>query len=414
MEAEKTRAEIERLVKKYYQEIGKQDLLPVRYASSLHDENEAIEMINAVLDGWWVNGERTSRFEQLFSKYLNVKHSMLAGSGSSALMLAFDALNLEKGSKIVSPALTFPTTINPAIRQGMDVTLVDSDIATYNINVDELEKAITKDTRALILPYIMGNMSDMARILDLVEDRNILLLEDCCEALGSKYGSRTLGTLGTCSAFSFFPSHHISAGGGGIFTTNDNDIFLRALSLKNWGRQYSKQEHIPNQKIIRSDYVQQYTYETIGYNLNANELMAAKGLIQMGKLDKFNESREKNFQILLNFFKKYEDIFILPETVKNAKPSWFAFPITIRQDNAKFTREQLMAFLFNKKIETRYILCGNIARQPAYKNIAFRTAGSLKNADYVYNNSFFIGVYHGIDTARMKYIQESFEEFLSG
>ncbi len=415
MDLENIKAEIANLVKQYYLKSKYENITPVRYGGSVHDDEELIEMVNAILDGWWVNGKRTKEFENAFKKYLSVKHSVFCNSGSSALILALESLKLKQGSEVISPALTFPTTINPAIRSGMKVVLVDSDIGTYNINVDKLEQAITNDTKALIIPHLLGNTSDMDRIMDLVSTHNLFLIEDCCEALGSKYRNKMLGSFGDCATFSFFPSHHISAGGGGMFTTNNDEFYLRSLSLKNWGRQYSNIEYIPNQGLIRSDYIQQYTYEEIGYNFNASEIEAAKGIVQMGKINKLNEFRENNFQVLFDFFKKYEDYFILPETTKNAKPAWFAFPLTIKSASVKgkFNREDLMSFLFKKQIETRYILAGNIARQPAYSKIKFKIVGNLDNADRIFKDSFFIGLYPGITSEKMKYLKECFEEFFS-
>lgn len=412
MDEERIKSQIAEMVRKYYELTKYTNITPVRYGGSVHDEKELTAMIEAVLDGWWVNGKRTAEFEEVFRSYLGVKRAVFCNSGSSALIMAFEALNLKKGSEIISPALTFPTTLNPAIRQGMDIVLVDSDIGTYNINVDQLEQAITSRTKAVVIPHLLGNMSDMDRIMDLVNDHDLLFLEDCCESLGSSYKGRMLGGFGHTGAFSFFPSHHISAAGGGMFTSNSEEFYLRALSVKNWGRQYSDISYIPNQGLIRSDYVQQYTYETIGYNFNASEIEAAKGIVQMKKLEEFNKKRQENFDILMRFFGKFRDIFVLPETISHAKPSWFAFPLTLKKE-AGFSREDLMDFLFSKKIESRYILAGNIARQPAYRNLPFRKASSLENADRIFTDSFFIGVYPGMNEERMKYMQESFGEFIS-
>lgn len=415
-ELQKIRKDVEELVRKYFAGAKYEGITPVRYGGSWHDEKELIAMINAILDGWWVNGRHTKEFENVFKNYLGARHAVFCNSGSSALILAFEALGLPKGSEIISPALTFPTTINPAIRQGMKIVLVDSDIGTYNVNVDELEKAVTSDTRAIIIPHLLGNMSDMDRITDLVEDHNLLFVEDCCESLGSMYNNKLLGSFGDTAAFSFFPSHHISAAGGGMFTTSSEDLYTKALSLKNWGRQYSNVEFIPNPGLIRSDYIQQYTYEEIGYNLNASEIEAAKGVVQMQKLEGFNKIRETNFALLTKFFSKYRDYFVLPRIANSrARPSWFAFPLTMTEEAKKrFTREQLMDFLFSRKIESRYILAGNIAKQPAYSRIPFRLASGLENSNAIFSDAFFIGVSPGISKERMKYLQESFEEFLSG
>lgn len=409
MEKERIRKEIGRLTNEYFKDHAV-PRLPVRYGGSIHDKEEAVEMINTVLDGWWVGGKRTEEFERLFSGFMGVRHSIFCNSGSSALMLATDALKLPRRSEIVSPALTFPTTINPAVRHGMRITLVDSDIGTYNINTEKLEQAITAETKALVLPHILGNMSDMKRIMKLVEENELLLLEDCCEAIGSRYGNRMLGSFGDVSTFSLYPSHHITAGGGGIAATDSDEIYKAMLSLKNWGRMYSDVRHIPNPAIIRSDYIQQYTYETIGYNLNATEMQAAMGIVQMRKIKRFEKVRQRNFSALLRFFTGYRDMFLLPRVLNRAKPVWFAFPLTI--SSARIDREKLMEFLYLKRIESRYILAGNIAKQPAYNGIRFRTIGSLSNADRIFRNSFFIGLYQGMDRDKLSHVKECFSEFL--
>lgn len=404
---EEIRKEIARLAKKFSVGIPK---LPVRYGGSVHDSEEIAELINAVLDGWWVGGKRTEELEKNFSRFLGAKYSIFCNSGSSALMLAADSM-LPKEADVISPALTFPTTINPAIKLGARITLVDSDIGTYNINTEQLEQAITSKTKALIIPHILGNMSDLKKIMKLVNEHDLIFVEDCCEAMGSKYRGKMVGTFGDVSTFSLYPSHHITAAGGGMVCTNSEKIYKSILSFKNWGRMYSDIRHIPNPKLIRSDYIQQYIYETMGYNLNASEMQAALGLVQMKKIRKFEKLRQRHFKTLLKFFKGYRDLFILPTVLKGAKPVWFAFPLTIIEGK-RIKREVLMDFLYKKRIESRYILAGNIARQPAYRDVQFKTVSSLTNADKIYRDSFFIGVYQGLDSEKLSYVKESFIEFL--
>lgn len=410
MDKEKIRKQIEVLVQKYLSD-SRIPKLPVRYGGSVHEAEEAVEMVNAVLDGWWVHGKRTDQFETSFSKYLGVKYSLFCNSGSSALIIGTDALKLPKGSEVISPALTFPTTINPAIRQGLKTVLVDSDIDTYNANIDQVEQAITKNTKAIILPHILGNATNMKRLMQLVEEHGLVLLEDCCEAMGSTYKGRMLGTLGSVSTFSFFPSHHITAGGGGIASTNSEELYKTMLSLKSWGRRYSDKKHMPNQQIIRSDYIQQYTYDTIGYSLYGTEMQAALGLVQMRKIRKFEKIRDRNFAALLRFFKGYKDLFILPKILNGVKPVWFAFPLTI-VDSARINREVLMDFIYKKQVESRYILAGNIAKQPAYSDVDFITKSGLPNADKIHTDSFFIGLYQGMDAGKLSYLKECFADFL--
>lgn len=410
MEKEEIRKRIAVLVEKYFRGHSLPKL-PVRYGGSVHDKEEIAEMVNAVLDGWWVNGRRTEQFEDTFSKYLGMKHSMFCNSGSSALMIGTDAMKLQKGSEVISPALTFPTTINPAIRHGLKIVLVDSDIGTYNANAEEIERAVTRNTKAVILPHILGNTTDMKRLMKIVEDNGLLLLEDCCEAMGSRYKGRMLGTFGSVSAFSLYPSHHITAGGGGMACTNSEEMHRTMLSLKSWGRRYSDRKHMPNQQIIRSDYIQQYTYDTLGYSLYGTEMQAAMGLVQMRKAKRFEKSRERNFAALFKFFSRYRDIFILPRVLSGVKPSWFAFPLTIA-DGAGIEREVLMDFLYKKQIESRYILAGNIAKQPAYSGVDFRAASDLSNASKVHRDSFFIGLYQGMDREKLSYLKSCMADFI--
>lgn len=413
MNRDEIRKEIARLVNAYFSEGSASPKVPVRYGGSCHGAEECIEMINAVLDGWWEGGKRTELFENSFTSFLGAKASLFCNSGSSANILATRLMDVPSGSEFITPAVNFPTTINQAVQNGLMPVLVDVQEGTYNIDADKIEEAITPKTKAMIIPHILGNVSDMEKIARIAEDYNLFLMEDCCDALGSKFKGRHVGTFGKVSTFSFYPSHHITCGGGGMLCINDESLLLTAKSLRNWGRAFDKPEDfiLIEGNELRKDFILQYTYKTRGYNFLATEVQAAMGLVQLKKIRKFEEIRSRNFQWLMKFFKSYDDIFVLPRSVKGSEPVWFCFPMTIRE-GVKFTREQLMSYLYEKGVESRYILAGNIARQPAYKDVKFRIPKALSEADRVFTNGFFVGLYQGLDEEKLQYMADCFTSFL--
>lgn len=414
----------------------------VQYAGAIIDENEAINVVNAILDGWLSSGKYTLSFEYKLAKKLGARQALLTNSGSSANLLAIASLTAEStpkelklkpGDEVITPAATFPTTLNPIIQRGLIPVLVDVDLGTYNVNIEEVEKAISERTRAVFIPHTLGNPNDMDAIMDIAERYNLIVIEDSCDALGSKYEGKYVGTFGLFGTFSFYPAHQITTGEGGALVTNNEEMAAVARSLRDWGRacvfpvcnplscpdkscpksiHYDPSYRGEKLRELPEDYDKRYTYINIGYNLKATELQAAIGLAQLEKLDKFCEIRKRNFRVLYEEISKYEDYFIMPEKIKKADPCWFAFPLTIR-DNAPFKRKDIIRWFVKHNIEIKPLFAGNIIKQPAYSNIKYRTVSSLKNSNYIMHNTFFIGVYPGIDEEKLNYIIETMKKFIS-
>ena len=386
----------------------------VRCGGSVHGPEEAMAMIHSILDGWWIGGKYTEKFESLMAEFHGTRNALFCNSGSSGNLMALTSLNLPRNSEVITPALTFSTTFSPILHNNLVPVVVDSDLGTYNVNVDAVEKAVTDNTRAIMIANIAGNMSDLRRLREIADDNKLFLIEDCCEALGSRFDGKYTGTYGDLATFSFYPSHHITAGGGGMVITNNDELFRLLRSLRNWGRTYNKQgviSLVEDPKNLRRDFDQQFIFMTKGFNFMATEVQAAMGVAQMGKLKKFEEIRRRNFETLYSFFGKYKDYFILPRSIEKADPVWFFFPLTIR-DGAPFTREDIMKYLYQNKIESRYLVAGNILKQPAYEGVQARIAGSLENADKAYKDSFFIGNYQGIDDKKLGHVKEKVDVFM--
>jgi CDP-6-deoxy-D-xylo-4-hexulose-3-dehydrase len=302
--------------------------------------------------------------------------------------------------------------------------VVDCELGTYNIDIKKLEEAISPRTKAMIIPHTLGNPCDMGEIMEICSRYNLFLIEDFCDAFGAKYDGKFVGTFGDFSTLSCYPAHHISMGEGGAIFTNDGELARIARSIRDWGRDcYCRGDVSPNgacgkrfeykinleNQVINYDH--RYVYSNVGYNLKPTDIQAAMGLAQLKKAKLFVEKRRINFNRIYERLKKYEDVFILPRWGKKSEPSWFAFPITIRP-GSKFKRKELLNFLENANIETRLIFAGNILRQPAFKNIKCRVIGGLGNSDFVTSNSFFVGVYPGLDEERINYILEKIEDFI--
>jgi CDP-6-deoxy-D-xylo-4-hexulose-3-dehydrase len=417
----------------YYKMKGRTKFIPgkdrIPYAGAIFDEKEVISIVDSILKSWLGLGPKAREFTNLFSKFLGVYYTVLVNSGSSANLLALSALQskkikkpLEKGSEVITPAVTFPTTLNPILQTNLSPKLADVDIGTYNINLEQLKKVITSKTRAIILPHTLGNPNDMDAIMDIVDDNNLYLIEDNCDALGSEFDEKKTGSFGIMSSYSFYPAHHITMGEGGAVTITENNIplYRSLVSLRDWGRDCwcesdEKSSHGACGKrfdweIGGVKYDHRYIYSHIGYNLKPTEIMTAMCLEQFKKLDDFNKKRRENFQYLYFHLQKYSDQLILPVKHKKANPSWFAFPLTIREETG-FSRKDIITYLEGKGIMTRLIFAGDITKQPAYKDIKFIKSESLINSEMIMKNSFFIGVYPGLDETRLKYIVEVFDGF---
>lgn len=404
----------------------------IQYSGPSLDGNELIALTDSILDGWFGVGKRANLFEERFSRLIGQNFGILTNSGSSANLLAISALKssrfgerLVAGDEVIVPATAFPTTVNPIIQNNLKPVFVDVELGTYNIDVDQLDKSISPKTRAIFLLHNFGNPCQMKRILEIADKHDLYVIEDNCDALGAKYNGQYTGSFGIMSTCSFYVAHHITMGEGGIVLTNDEKLALILRSLRDWGRsctcpvcvvirdpnaQCSKR-YKQQFKSLPKGYDTRYVYEEIGYNLKPLEFQAAMGLIQLEKLSDFIAKRNKNFAKLYDFFKKYEDFFILPVWEAEAQPSWFAFPITL-QERAPFNRQDIIKWYEKCNIETRLLFSGNLIRHPAYEDIPMRVVGDLKNADKIMEDSFFLGVYPGIDEEKMDHILRKTEEFL--
>lgn len=419
----------EKQIKKYYQKrFSKKKFVPgitpVPVSGKVFDEHELINGVDAVLDGWWTEGRFAQAFEKEFREYLGVKYVSLVNSGSSANLVALSALGLQPGDEVITVATGFPTTINPILQNRCIAVLLDNDIVTKNVNPKDLDKAITKKTKALMMAHTLGNIMPLDAIMRLVEKHKLWFIEDCCDALGGTYKGKLAGTFGHIATFSFYPAHQITMGEGGAVVTSDSKIHRAIRQFRDWGRDcWCDTGHDDTCRMrfrwklgdLPYGYDHKYIYSRIGYNLKLTDMQAAIGLAQLKKLPGFIKTRQQNFDRVLKalrFLKEVRRCFILPEALPDASPSWFGFPVVVR-DDAPFTRLELVEYLESKKIATRSIFAGNLLRHPAYMNrIDIRKVGDLKNADMLMNNAFWVGIYPGLSRRIIDFIAQSIIEFV--
>lgn len=401
---------------------------PVPVSGKVFDADDIAKLVDASLDFWLTAGRYAQEFETAFARYLDLACAFAVNSGSSANLLAFSALTsptlgdraLKPGDEVITVAAGFPTTVNPIYQYGLVPVYVDIEIPTYNPSFEAIERAITPKTKAMILAHTLGNPFDAERITALAREKGIWLIEDCCDALGSKLRGEKVGTFGDICTFSFYPAHHITMGEGGAVATNDRNLAALLQSFRDWGRDCQCPPGRDNfcgrrfsQKFgeLPLGYDHKYIYSEIGYNLKITDMQAAVGLSQLAKLDTFIERRKKNFAHLHEKLSGLQDYFILPEQTINSEPSWFGFPLALKPETG-LCRESLLRFLDSRKIGTRLLFGGNLTRQPAYLNRKHEIVGTLTNTDYVMNHVFWIGVYPGLTTEMLDYIVSSIEIFL--
>jgi len=400
---------------------------PVPVSGKVFDAEELELLVDAALDFWLTAGRYAAQFESEFARFVGVRSASLVNSGSSANLIALSALTspklgerrLRPGDEVITVAAGFPTTLNPILQCGLAPVFVDVEIPTYNIDVAQLEAALSPRTRAVMLAHTLGNPFDVAAVMELVRARDLWLIEDCCDAVGSSYAGRSVGTFGHIATASFYPAHHITMGEGGCVLTDTPMLKTLVESFRDWGRDCWCDPGADNTCGKRFNwalgslppgYDHKYTYSHIGYNLKATDLQAAVGVAQLKKLPAFIETRKRNFVRLRDGLKGLQDFFVLPEATANSDPSWFGFPLLVR-DDAPFTRGELVSFLENRKIATRPLFGGNLVRQPAYEHVAHRTVGDLANSDRVMNQLFWIGVYPGLTGKMLDYVVETFHSF---
>ncbi len=392
------------------------------------DAAELKNMVEASLDGWLTTGRFNDAFEKRLSEFLGVKYVLTTNSGSSANLLAFSALTSHKlgaraiqpGDEVIGVAAGFPTTVNPILQFGAVPVFVDVDIPTYNIDPAKIEAAISPKTKAIMLAHTLGNPYNLEVIREICTRHKLWLIEDCCDALGSTYNGQLVGTFGDISTLSFYPAHHITMGEGGAVFTNNYELKQIIESFRDWGRDCycgPGQDNTCNKRFcwklgnLPEGYDHKYTYSHLGYNLKISDMQAACALAQMDKLEGFIAARQANFDYLKEKLASCAEFLILPEATENSSPSWFGFPITIRED-AGISRVDLLNYLDQNKIGTRLLFAGNLTRQPYMIGRNYRISGELTNTDRVMHNTFWIGVYPGLSNEMLDFVVEKIETFL--
>jgi CDP-4-dehydro-6-deoxyglucose reductase, E1 len=429
------RAEILRLVEEFHvSRFAEADFVPgkhpVRYAGRVFDEKELQSLVDSALDFWLTAGRFTEQFETSLAEFVGTEYALLVNSGSSANLLALTALTsdllgdrrLVPGDEVVCVAAGFPTTLNPILQNRMIPVFVDIELGTYNVDPKALIDAIGPKTKAIFLAHTLGNPYDLDVVTDLVKKHDLWLIEDCCDALGSTYHGKMLGTFGHVTTCSFYPAHHITLGEGGATLTSDDTIARAIRSLRDWGRDCycaGGENNTCGKRFsgqygtLPLGYDHKYVYSHIGYNLKATDMQAAIGVEQLRKLPGFIEARKASFRRWTEGFRRWEDVFILPHAQKGSDPAWFAYPVTLRE-KARFTRTELANHLSERLIETRNLFGGNLLRQPAYRAIDKRVVGSLAVTDLVMNNTFFLGTYPGMSAQKIDYVLDEIGRFVDG
>ena len=394
--------------------------LRVPYGLSVHG-NEEIKAVVKVLKNSTQMGKNVFSFEKKIAQLFNKKYGLMVNSGSSAIMLAMEALNLPEGSEVITPALTFSTTVSYIVKNKLIPVFADVEEGTYCINENKIKNLITKKTKAILAPHLMGNIVNWKRLSPMLKKRNILIIEDSADTLGATYQGKSTGHYADISITSFYGSHIINcAGNGGIVCFNNKNQYLKAKLLRSWGRSSSlydeNSEKIENRFNIKLDGIQydkKFVFELAGHNLEPSEMGAAFGLVQLKKLNFNLNKRQKNFNTHTKFLKKYNKYFILPKQLPGSKSGWLAYPITIKND-VPFSRTQMQIFLEKRNIQTRVVFTGNILRQPGFKNIRMKKdKKGYPEADKVMKNGILIACHHGLTNKMINHIHKSIDEFIS-
>jgi CDP-6-deoxy-D-xylo-4-hexulose-3-dehydrase len=402
-------------------------ITPVPVSGKVLDAEELKYMVEASLDGWLTTGRFNKEFEEKIATFIGAKLAITVNSGSSANLVAFMTLTSPKlkeraivpGDEVISVAAGFPTTINPIIQFGAIPVFIDIDIPTYNIKVEEIESAISKRTKAIMIAHTLGNPFDVKKIREICDKHNLWLIQDNCDALGARFDGKPLGFYGDIGTISFYPAHHITMGEGGLVYTNSIKLKKIAESFRDWGRDCyceTGKDNTCNKRFnwqlgnLPQGYDHKYTYTHMGYNFKITDMQAACGLAQLKKIDRFIKKRLDNFNYLYQLFSKLSNYFILPEKTKNSEPSWFGFLLTIKEN--KLNRNELLKFLDEKKIGTRLLFSGNVTKQPYMLDKKYIVHKDLINTDKVMKDSFWLGVYPGLEKKHLDYVYSTVQEFI--
>ncbi len=426
------REQILQLAERYFEQkfspqtfVAGESSVPV--AGKVLDAADLRNLIDASLDCWLTTGRFAAQFEKQFARYFDIRGASLVNSGSSANLLAFSCLTSPKlgdrrllpGDEVITVAAGFPTTVNPIVQNRCVPVFIDITVPTYQADTTQLEAALSDRTRAIMIAHTLGNPYDLDQVAKFAKQHKLWLIEDSCDALGATFQGKKVGTFGDLATVSFYPAHHITMGEGGAVLTNSPLLKTIVESFRDWGRDCWCEPGKENTCGKRFDwqlgelpcgYDHKYTYSHIGYNLKMTDMQAAIGLSQLQKLPGFIEARRRNFQYLYRGLKPLENLLTLPKSTPDAEPSWFGFPIAVRED-APFDRNAMIRELESKHIATRLLFGGNLTRQPAYKEVEYRVIGGLKNTDFVMRNVFWIGLYPGLTDEMLDYVIDTISHF---
>ncbi len=426
------RSEVFEAVQKYYQFKFKdrtfvegQTYVPV--SGKVFDDQELVKLVDSSLDFWLTTGRYAAEFEEKFAQWMGVKHCLLVNSGSSANLVALSALTspklgdkrLKPGDEVITVAAGFPTTVNPIFQNRLVPVFLDVKLPSYDIDVDQLEKALSDKTKAIMIAHTLGNPFNLEAVMAFAEKHDLWVIEDNCDSVGSTFQGKKTGTFGHLATVSFYPAHHMTMGEGGAVLTSDTRLKKLVESFRDWGRDCWCAPGVDNTcnkrygwqlGTLPFGYDHKYTYTHIGYNLKMTDMQAAVGVAQLDKLPEFVQKRKDNYAFLWKQLEELQDVLTLPQATPNSEPSWFGFPLFVNED-APFTRNELVQHLEANRIGTRLLFGGNLLRQPLYEGWEYRVVGDLSSADKIMNCVFWIGVYPGLTEEMLTYVAKTIREF---